>query len=196
MERLRRAVDRAYAGWAGSGQAPGRARSTQDSAADQHQKPPLALFGPSRGALARRSGMRAAAIDLGSVRVGLAVADDLGMLAHPRDALDGRDRPRLIALLRRLADDEGIEVFLVGLPRSMDGSEGKAARRARDFAEALGQKSGRAVELVDERLSTVEAAARLREGGHDSRRARHRVDSAAAAVLLQAWLDARSRPST
>jgi putative Holliday junction resolvase len=135
--------------------------------------------------------MRAAAIDLGTVRVGLAVADELGLLAHPRPHLDGRDVPRLVAALRRMAGDEGIDLFLVGLPRALSGKEGAPARRARRFAEQLRERTGRPVELVDERLSTVEATARLREQGLDEREIRARVDSAAAAVLLQSWLDAR-----
>lgn len=123
--------------------------------------------------------------------MGLAVADELGMMAHPRPHLDGRDPKRLIGELARLAEAEGVTRFLVGLPRSMSGAEGPGARRARAFAEQLRAESGVAVELVDERLTTVEAMTRLKEGGTDERRARGRIDSAAAAVLLQAWLDAQ-----
>ncbi len=137
--------------------------------------------------------MRAAAIDLGAVRVGLAVSDELGLLAHPRPHLDGRDRPRLLAALARVAKEEEVGLFLVGLPRTLAGAEGPAARRARSFAETLAAKTGLPVELRDERLTTVEARARLREQGLDERRQRERIDSAAAAVLLQSWLDAQPR---
>jgi putative Holliday junction resolvase len=139
--------------------------------------------------------MRAAGIDLGRVRVGLALADELGLMAHPRPFLDGRNPKQLLNRLRELAETEQIGVFVVGLPRSLDGREGIAARRARRFADELAQATGRPVELVDERLTTIEAAGRLREQGLDSRAARSRVDSAAAAVLLQSWLDARRPPS-
>ena len=139
-------------------------------------------------------GMRAAAVDLGKVRVGLAVADELGLMAHPRAHLDGRDPRRVVSELARLAEAEGITVFLVGLPRQLNGKEGLAAGRARRFAEALAKRSSARVELVDEWLSTVEAHARLREQGVDSREARQRVDSAAAAVLLQSWLDGQRAP--
>ena len=138
--------------------------------------------------------MRAAAIDLGTVRVGLAVADELGLLAHPRPHLDGRDPRQVVETLARLASDEGIDVFLVGLPCTLTGREGAPARRARRFAEELGKRTGCKVELVDERLTTREATARLREQGLDERKIRERVDSAAAAVLLQSWLDARGKP--
>lgn len=136
--------------------------------------------------------MRAAGIDYGKVRVGVAVSDELGLLAHPRPHLDGRDPGRVVESLVRLAAQEHIDLFVVGLPRGLDGREGPPARRARRFAERLKARSGASVELLDEWLSTRQASARLREQGLDARRARERIDSAAAAVLLQSWLDARS----
>ena len=81
--------------------------------------------------------MRAAAVDFGSVRVGLAVADEIGLLAHPRPFLDGRDLKAVLRELSALVTSEGIDVFVVGLPRRLDGKEGPAARRAREFAGAL-----------------------------------------------------------
>ncbi len=133
--------------------------------------------------------MRAAAVDLGKVRVGLAVADELGLMAHPRQYLDGRDPRRVVGELTRLAEAEGITLFLVGLPRHLNGKEGLPAQRARKFAEVLASRTRARVELIDEWLSTKEAHARLRENGTTTREARERVDSAAAAVLLQSWLD-------
>jgi len=135
--------------------------------------------------------MRAAAIDLGTVRVGLAIADELGLMAHPRPHLDGKNQRQVLDTLARIAVEEGVEVFLVGLPRTLAGAEGAAARRARQFAQLLERCTGLRVELVDERLSTREATQRLKEQGLDEREIRRRVDSAAAAVLLQSWLDAR-----
>jgi putative Holliday junction resolvase len=132
---------------------------------------------------------RVAAIDLGKARVGVAVADELGLYAHPRPALHGRDRRALLDALGALAREEGVARFLVGMPLEMDGTEGPAARRAAAFAQALADATGVEVELVDERLSTVEAARRLREGGVSARRGKPHLDGAAAAVILQAWLD-------
>jgi len=134
---------------------------------------------------------RAAAIDVGKTRVGVAVADELGLLAHPRPYVDGRDPRRAIEALAKLAREDGIELFLVGLPKQLDGSEGISARRARRFAQGLARRAALPVKLVDERLSTREARARLREQGVRDREARQRIDSAAAAVLLQSWLDAQ-----
>lgn len=138
--------------------------------------------------------MRAAAIDLGAVRVGLAVSDELGLLAHPRPFLDGRSLGLALRRLAELARQEGIEVFVVGLPRALSGREGSPARRAREFADRLRLATGLPVELVDEWLTTREAQARLREGGWKEREWRSKVDSAAAAVLLQSWLDGRRGP--
>jgi putative Holliday junction resolvase len=138
--------------------------------------------------------MRAAAVDLGKVRVGLAVADELGLMAHPRHYLDGRDQQRVVFELARLAEAEGITVFVVGLPRHLNGKEGPAAVRARRFAEALGRRTTASIELIDEWLSTKEAHGRLREQGVNARDARERVDSAAAAVLLQSYLDGHREP--
>jgi len=136
--------------------------------------------------------MRVAAIDLGTVRVGLAICDELGLLAHPRPHLPGGSRPLLLDALAELVRTESIERFIVGLPRQLDGSEGRAAREARQFAAALAQRTGVAVSLCDEWLSARQAHQRLREGGRSARERRERVDSAAAAVLLQSWLDARA----
>lgn len=136
--------------------------------------------------------MRVLAIDLGSVRVGVAVSDELGLMAHPRAPLPGQDASVLLAAVRRLATEEGVDQFLVGLPRHLNGTEGRGARDARRFAAALRRETGLPVTLVDEWLSTREAHARLREGGNKQRDTRTRIDSAAAAVLLQSWLDARS----
>jgi putative Holliday junction resolvase len=135
--------------------------------------------------------VRAAAIDLGAVRVGLAVADDLGLLAHPRPFLDGRNQRALLQRLKELQLAEGIELFVVGLPRELSGREGPAAKRVRAFVRLLQQTTPAQVELYDEWLSTREASGRLRAQGLSARQQRGRIDSAAAAILLQSFLDGR-----
>ncbi|MFC1642858.1 Holliday junction resolvase RuvX [Myxococcota bacterium] len=133
--------------------------------------------------------MRVAAIDLGTVRVGLAVADELGLLAHPRPWLDARHPGRLVRSLGQVVTEEGVTLFLIGLPRTLRGTEGPGARRARQFAQTLRDTTGVDVQLVDEWLTSKEAMRRLRDQSLTERQARWRVDSAAAAVLLQSWLD-------
>ncbi len=135
--------------------------------------------------------MRAAGVDVGRVRVGVAVADELGLFAHPRAHVDGRDPRRAVEALAALAREEQIGTFVVGLPRSLAGREGPSARRARKFARDLGARTGARVELFDEWLSTREARTKLSYQGLSDREARERIDSAAAAVVLQCWLDAR-----
>jgi putative holliday junction resolvase len=137
----------------------------------------------------KRRPVRAAAIDLGAVRVGLAVADDLGLLAHPRPFLDGKNQAALLRTLKQLQADEEIQLFVLGLPRELNGREGPAAKRARAFATRLEQATPAKVELWDEWLSTREAAGRLRAQGLNAKQQRGRIDSAAAAILLQSWLD-------
>jgi putative Holliday junction resolvase len=137
------------------------------------------------------SDVRVVAIDLGKARVGIAVSDDLGLLAHPRPALEGKSRKPLIAALAAMARAEGTQRFLVGLPLEMTGEHGAAARRVMSFAQELANATGVEIELVDERLTTVEAAQQLRASGVNAREGKGLVDGVAAAVILQSWLDAR-----
>lgn len=135
--------------------------------------------------------MRVAALDYGSVRVGVALADELGSMAHPRTAIDARDRVKLLAAILSLAKTEDIAKFVVGVPLDSSGGVGRAAQAAMDFAEQVADVTRCEVELCDERLTTVEAARKLHAGGTRAKKARQRIDSAAACVMLQAWLDGK-----
>src|SRR5262245_28602646 len=137
--------------------------------------------------MARRDAPRVMAIDLGKARVGIAVTDELGMMAHARPFLDGKSRKALLAALAALAREEGVQRFLVGLPLDMSGARGPAAERALAFAQELADATGLEIEMVDERLSTVEASRRLRDGGVKARDQRARIDGASAALILQSW---------
>ena len=137
-------------------------------------------------------GMRVAGLDFGQARIGLAVSDEMGVLAHPRPFLDGRDVSGILKKLAGLARDEGWQRVILGLPRNLDGSEGLSARRARRFASLVERATGLPVEFLDERLSTREAKARLTEQGLTAKEQRSRIDSASAAILLQSWLDRAS----
>ncbi len=129
-------------------------------------------------------------------RIGVAVSDELGMLAHPRPFVAARPPARAVSEIGRIVRAEGIELLLVGLPRNMDGSEGQSARRVRKFVDGLKEKLDTPVELIDERLSTVQAQARLHEAGRNEKNSRTRIDSASAAILLQSWLDGRRSRET
>lgn len=143
--------------------------------------------------MARKPSPRVAAIDLGKARVGVAVSDELGLLAHTRPFLDGHSKKPLLAAIAALAREDGITRFLVGLPLEMTGEQGPAARRALAFAQEVADATGVEVEMVDERLSTVEASRRLTDGGVKARKQKGLVDGASAAVFLQSWLDRRDR---
>jgi putative Holliday junction resolvase len=93
--------------------------------------------------------------------------------------------------VRLLADDENVVRFVVGLPLDMHGGEGMAARGARALAQQVADATGRAVELWDERLTTVQAQRALRDSEVRGKKARSLIDEAAACAILQSWLDAR-----
>ena len=140
---------------------------------------------------------RVLGVDLGSRRIGLALSDPSGVLASPLEVLErAADHAADHAVIVGRAHDEGAERIVVGLPRSLSGDEGPAARAARAEVAELRLVAGRGlpIELHDERLTTVSAERRIREAdGLDSRRRRRRrepVDAAAAAEILQSYLDA------
>lgn len=131
-------------------------------------------------------------MDVGSVRVGVAASDPEGVLATPIAVLQ-RDRKRGTDLseLARLAGERDAVEIVVGLPRSLSGAEGKAAKIAREYASSLAQRVAPvSVRLVDERLSTVEATRALQQAGVRAREGRSVIDAAAAVVILQHALDA------
>jgi putative holliday junction resolvase len=140
--------------------------------------------------------VRVLALDLGSRRVGVAVSDPSGTLASPYDTVH-RSGSREVdhRRIRELIEETGAERLVVGLPLSLDGSEGPAAGQVLAEVDELGGRVGVPVETYDERLTTVTADRHLREQGLDGRARRKVVDKAAAAVLLQSWLDARPQES-
>ncbi len=146
---------------------------------------------------ADRPAGRALAVDLGTRRIGLAVCDSAGTMAFPHAVVErtgnaGRDMGEIVRAARECA----AATVVVGLPLSLDGTDGPAARRAREESEVLEAALGEVpVVLFDERLTTVSAVAALGSAGRRGRAAREVVDSAAATVLLQAWLDA-GRPTS
>lgn len=128
-------------------------------------------------------------VDVGSVRIGVAVCDPDGLLAVPLETLPRG--PGDIDRLVGLAAERGAGGYVVGLPRTLSGSEGLAAQDCRRFATALARRVAPApVTLVDERLTTAAAAQALRGAGLSTRRSRPVVDQVAAAALLQGALDA------
>ncbi len=139
---------------------------------------------PGRG---RRLG-----IDVGTVRIGVAVCDPDGILATPLETVrrerDGRHLRRLVKLA---AEHEAVEV-VVGLPRTLADRAGSSAHDAVDLADAVAAKiAPTPVRLVDERLTTVSAQRSLRDAGVRAKNQRTMVDQVAAVAILQTWLDQR-----
>ena len=139
-------------------------------------------------------------VDVGKVRVGVALSDPDGILASPlvtvpRDMGAAADSvPADIAELARLVREHEAVQVVVGLPVRLDGSEGTAAIDIRAYAERLARAVGHVpVLFADERMSTVVASRRLAERGVRGKRQRAVVDQAAAVEILQSWLDAQRR---
>ncbi|MGH4009722.1 MAG: Holliday junction resolvase RuvX [Pseudonocardiaceae bacterium] len=133
-------------------------------------------------------------VDVGEVRVGVALSDPSGILASPLVTLD-RDRSGgtdLEALAALIVEHEVVEV-VVGLPRTLAGRHGPAARAAQDYATALAERIGAGVpvRLTDERLTTVSATRVLAGRGVRGRKQRAVIDQAAAVEILQSWLEAQ-----
>lgn len=127
-------------------------------------------------------------LDVGDRRIGVAVSDPTGSLATPVEVYHRRDRASDVRHVLTLVRDLEVSGIIVGLPKNMDGSEGLQAEKTRDFAASLAD-AGLVVSLWDERLSTVEATRRLVEAGRKGKSIRQRIDSEAAALILESYLD-------
>ena len=133
---------------------------------------------------------RALGVDFGEARIGLAITDELRMLAHPLVTLNARD-PGVVQRIAEIVVEKQVDDVVLGLPRNMDGSYGGAAEKVRAFAELLKAQLKCPLHLWDERWTTVAAQRALREAGRKAKDYRQIVDQAAAQVLLQSWLDAQ-----
>jgi putative Holliday junction resolvase len=132
-------------------------------------------------------------LDLGDVRIGVAISDPERRVAVPVGTVHVGQPPGELVAIAGLVRERGVTRVVVGLPLSLRGERGGRAGHATAFSEALRSVVAVPVELHDERLSTVEAERALAAAGTRGRERRRVVDASAAAVILQAWLDARRR---
>jgi len=156
------------------------------------------------------------ALDVGERRIGLAISDPEGRVAVPLETLERRDETADLRSLAALVEREDVQVVVVGLPLSLDGSVGPQAERTQEFARRLAGAISRPLEMWDERLSTVAAERALAPSAPSGRRPRRRADARqagrtgisqrrrppgrqqgardalAATLVLQAYLDSRS----
>src|SRR4029077_3465351 len=121
-------------------------------------------------------------IDFGSVRVGLAISDELGLLAHPLETVSSKQN--VLKRVEQIVREKKIGKIVVGVPRKMSGEIGKAATDAIAFAEKLRMALPCEITTWDERLTTVAAHRALRDAGRKARETRHYVDQVAAQMIL------------
>ena len=131
-------------------------------------------------------------LDHGAKRIGVAVGDTETGMAFARPVIHRRSLAVDLHEVQQLAWSEGAELVVVGLPLNMDGTEGSQAAAARGFGDGLSE-SGLRIAYVDERLSSWEAGEHLRESGRKPQRKSGELDSTAARLILQQYLDARRR---
>ncbi len=132
---------------------------------------------------------RTLAVDWGKVRLGLAVSDELGLIARGLGALPAGHVGQALDAMAEQVRQLDVGTIVVGLPRNMDGTDGPSAERARAFARELETRLGLPVHLWDERLTSIAAERTLIAEGVRRRRRRAAVDSLAATFILQSFLD-------
>lgn len=139
----------------------------------------------------KSNSLRIIGIDWGEARIGVAVSDDMGMMAHPLETIPAKAKP--LDRIAALVAERKAEVIVVGLPRNMDGTYGSSAEKVRAFVETLKARVPECRVLTwDERLTTVSAERALREAGRNAKQQRSVIDQAAAQIILQSWLDSQA----
>ena len=133
--------------------------------------------------------MIALALDIGEVRVGIAVSDTTGRIAMPVKVLPAAEVAGMARPFRLLLEDYEPDVLVCGRPETLGGEDGPQAERVMKVARSVADATGLPLEFVDERLSSREAKRILREQGLSEREMRGKVDSVAASLFLQTWLD-------
>lgn len=128
---------------------------------------------------------------MGDSRIGLAMSDPLEILASPMTIISRSVEEEDIGTILNIVKENGVERIIIGLPFNMNGSLGGQAEKVQNFAAALGARTGIPIEFRDERLSTVEAKEKLRSSRKTGRNTRY--DAAAAALILQGYLDEKAR---
>jgi len=136
--------------------------------------------------------MRILAIDHGTKRMGIAVSDELKMIAQPLEFIPAEPFAAFLARLKELLREKEVELILVGLPRNMDGSHGPAAQKVQEFVATLTTSVAVPIKTWDERLTSVQANRLLIQSNVRREQRKEKVDKMAAAILLQSYLDGLS----
>ena len=132
-------------------------------------------------------------IDFGTVRIGLSLSDPIGILATPLPFLDNKSPQQVISAITALIETHQIIGLVIGMPRNMDGTYGPSAQKVRDFISQIQKDVLLPITPIDERLTTAQASKQLAGIGLSQKELRKKVDSSAACLILQQYLD-RSTP--
>ena len=136
--------------------------------------------------------MRILALDHGTKRMGIAISDELAMIAQPLEFIPAEPFVEFVDRLKEIIHQKEVELILVGMPRNMDGSYGPAALKVQEFVAVLKDAISIPIKTWDERLTSVQAHRYLTQAEARGRQRKAKVDKSAAAVLLQSFLDSRS----
>lgn len=135
--------------------------------------------------------MRYLALDHGTRRIGVAVSDELKMIAQPLEYIPTEPFEALLVRLKQLIAEKEVEKIFIGMPRNMDGSYGPAAQKVQEFIEALKPEIAVPMQTLDERLTSAQANRVLLQGNVRRADRKQKVDAMAAAILLQSYLDVK-----
>jgi putative holliday junction resolvase len=133
--------------------------------------------------------MRVLAIDHGTKRMGIALSDELGMIAQPLEFVLAEPFDKFLSRLKELIQEKQVELLLVGMPRNMDGSYGPAALKVQEFVAVLKEALTVPIKTWDERLTSAQANRFLIQADVRREKRKEKVDKMAAAILLQSYLD-------
>jgi putative Holliday junction resolvase len=136
--------------------------------------------------------MRILALDPGTIRIGVAISDELGVIAQPLEFIPAEPFGGLLERLKQILSEKQVELILIGLPRNMDGSYGPAALKVQEFVAVLRTAVATPIKTWDERLTSVQANRLLAEAHVRRDKRKGKVDQMAAAILLQSYLDSRA----
>lgn len=132
--------------------------------------------------------MKTMAIDYGDARTGIAISDLTGTIVGTTTVIHSRNREKTAEEIVRLAKENRVDRFVMGLPKNMDGTEGTRAALYREFADFLSQQLGQPVILWDERRTTIEAHQILSTGNYHGKKRKNTVDAVAASLILEGYL--------
>jgi putative holliday junction resolvase len=133
--------------------------------------------------------MRILALDHGTKRIGIALSDELKMIATPLEYVPAEPITAFFIRLKEIIREKEVELILIGMPRNMDGSYGPAALKVQEFIAVLKDKVAIPIQTWDERLTSAQAQRFLIQGGVRRQDRKEKVDKTAAAILLQSYLD-------